>query len=64
MWIIAWLGIIETEYEKNDNNNHLAKNILGSFLVFFLRIWGWGLIYVILIKIKRCSLVPMRILWL
>ena len=31
MWIIAWLGIIETEYEKNDHNNHLAKNILGSF---------------------------------
>ena len=24
MWIrIAWLGIIETEYEENDNKNHL-----------------------------------------
>ena len=24
LWIrIAWLGIIETEYEKNDNKNHL-----------------------------------------
>ena len=35
--------------EKN-----FKKNTLGSFLVFFLRIWGWGLIYVILIKKKRC----------
>ena len=34
----------------------ILKNILGSFLVFFLRIWGWGLIYVILIKKKRCSI--------
>ena len=26
LWIrIAWLGIIETEYEKNDNKNHLRK---------------------------------------
>ena len=24
LWIrITWLGIIETEYEKNDNKNHL-----------------------------------------